>query len=66
MPRYEVTLTEEVWHTIILDAKNKTEAGEKAWETLQEKGTDAFKQDDSEWNGNAHVEQLEEDEDYAA
>jgi hypothetical protein len=64
MPRYEVTLTEELWHTIILDAKNKTEAGEKAWKTLQEKGTDAFKQDDSEWNSFAHVEQLEEDEDY--
>lgn len=64
MPRYEVTLTEEVWHTIIVDAPTLSQATEKAWATLAKEGKDKFEQNDSEWSEYAHVEELEDIEAY--
>lgn len=64
MPRYEVTLTEEVWHKIVVTAPTLSQATDKAWATLEKEGKDKFDSNDSEWSEYAHVEELEDIEAY--
>jgi hypothetical protein len=57
MKSYQVTLTEEIWHTVFIEAESKREAEEKAWELLNDFGKNAFKQSGSEFADNAWVEE---------
>ncbi len=59
MKSYQVTLTEETWYTVFIEAKSKREAEAKAWELLEGYGTDAFKIEGAEWSEKAHVEETD-------
>jgi len=65
MPRFEVTLTEDVYHTIVVEAATKSVAADMAWKIMQTEGKDKFKSDDSEFQEYAHIEELEDEEAYS-
>lgn len=58
---YEVTLTRSEWYTITVEANNKSEAEEKAWNTLTELGTEMFEVTGGEWEQDSHIEEVDED-----
>ena len=64
MPKFEVTLTEEVWHKIVVEAATMDVAASMAWKELETNGKDNFNSDDSEWNEYANIEELENEEAY--
>lgn len=61
MPKFEVTLTEDVYHTIVVEAATKSVAADMAWKILQTEGKDKFNSDDSEFQEYAHIEELEDE-----
>lgn len=58
LPKYQVTLTKEVWYTIRVTADNEDAAIEQAWNKLESQGIRMFKRTGEEWVGDAtHVEE---------
>lgn len=57
MPKYEVTLTKEVWYAIRVTAEDENAAIEAAWEKLNTYGIRRFKRTGEEWQDTAYVEE---------
>lgn len=61
MPKYEVTLTRNEWHTITVEAQSQEEAESEAWAILTTVGTEVFEVTGSEWDDATHIEEVKND-----
>lgn len=56
--KYKVTITEEVWQSIEIEADSEEQAEELAWDIYCKSGFAEFDIDGSETIDEAHVEEL--------